>query len=173
MQMGERGAARLAFQYLARAITTSVTSLPGPAMHCRPGEHVTFYKAETWFGVLDATRGSSAGFCGDLITSGHTYVVVTCLAVAAGDAMKGRPSRARRCILAAASAAVTVFAVMVVAARKHYTVDILLAIPVALYVDPAMERVPHSWCALWRRLLSFERAVLGRWCTRPKSAKTA
>ena len=134
---------------LLRALSFLSTSLPGPNYHCRAGSPAaTLPMPRRWWGhlVVDVGEQATKG-CGDLIFSSHTtFALVGCLAYSAlGN------SRVVAGLLWAAAVALSL---LIVASRKHYTVDVV----VAWYV------VPLVWSFASRRWTTPERgggAVLG------------
>jgi len=107
---------------ILRCVCFLVTSLPGPNYHCRIGAS-DYNPPKVWtdfFLRTDAFFG-----CGDLVFSSHTIFVTLC-----GLTIQkyGQSPLAKKVIWCL----VGVFAVLVVAARKHYTLDVF----VALYTVP-------------------------------------
>jgi len=105
------------FAQLLRCCTFLVTILPGPNYHCRPqspdynpprewGDF--FYRADAFYG------------CGDLVFSSHTIFVLLCTLTYTKFA-DGVWIKRRMWVL------VGVFGMLVVSARKHYSVDIIVA----------------------------------------------
>jgi hypothetical protein len=127
---------------LLRTVSFLVTQLPGPAEHCRPGSP-TYNPPKTVFERASFQKG-----CGDLLFSGHTMTLTTC-AMLLDDVLSTASSQSstwsqwrRRILRAALWLYVLLFAVLVVAARKHYTVDVL----VALYTAPLVyNRFSQGW----------------------------
>ena len=131
---------------LLRALSFLSTSLPGPNYHCRAGSPAaTLAMPRRWWGhlVVDVGEQATKG-CGDLIFSSHTtFALVGCLAYAAfGNS---------RAVKAALWAAVAALSLLIVASRKHYTVDVV----VAWYV------VPLVWSFASRRWTTPERGSGG------------
>jgi hypothetical protein len=97
------------------------TLLPGPNYHCRVGSpEYNPPRLLEIFTRLDALKG-----CGDLIFSSHTIFTTLCVLTVG----KYAGHRALRNVLAAL---LIVLVVLVICARKHYTVDCVIA----LYVTP-------------------------------------
>uniref|UniRef100_A0A7S0VA99 Sphingomyelin synthase-like domain-containing protein n=1 Tax=Polytomella parva TaxID=51329 RepID=A0A7S0VA99_9CHLO len=105
-----------------RIITFTVTQVPGPSFHCRKGE-VTAIRPwpKHWYQLLivDVGRAMSKS-CGDLIFSSHTTFMLTGVlayneygsnAITKGLAWLGG----------------VVLSVLIIASRKHYTVDVVVA----------------------------------------------
>lgn len=112
----------LASAQFLRCLSFLSTSLPGPNYHCRPGSpHYQPPTATEVFTRLDAFFG-----CGDLVFSSHTIFVCCCALV---WHKYGNLSRLQKVIL---WCLVGFFGCLVIAARKHYTLDIV----VALYTVP-------------------------------------
>jgi len=106
---------------LLRCASFLVTRLPSPAPHCRPGytaAEAAPADLSSWM-LVDVARQSTRG-CGDLIFSSHV-----CWGVAAALAVHryGRSGRAT----AAAAAVLALQAYGILAARKHYSVDVVVA----------------------------------------------
>lgn len=100
-----------------RCIAFLTTSLPGPNYHCRPGAP-DYAPPDGWFEIFarqDAFKG-----CGDLVFSSHTIFLVLCALVIQKYSSNQRMKRTVWVL-------VGVFAMFCVAARKHYTLDIVVA----------------------------------------------
>jgi len=110
-----------------RCICFLSTSLPGPNYHCRPGSPQ--YDPPTGIEIL--TRLDAFFGCGDLVFSSHTTFMLICALILT----KYNPQIAcawwRKVLL---WTYVVFFCVLVIAARKHYTLDIV----VALYTVPLL-----------------------------------
>ena len=107
---------------LLRALSFLSTSLPGPNYHCRAGSPAaTLPMPRNWYGhfVVDVGEQATKG-CGDLIFSSHTtFALVGCLAYTAFGNLK-----AVKKLLWALS---LLLSLLIVASRKHYTVDVVIA----------------------------------------------
>ena len=128
-----------------RAASFLATSLPAPNYHCRAGAATATrpWPARAWgHAAVDVARQAGHG-CGDLIFSSHTTFA---LVGALGYAEFG----ARAAVKAAVWAAVAALSALIVASRKHYTVDVV----VAWYVVPLVAR-----------------AARGRWTSAPRAAR--
>ena len=127
---------------LLRALSFLSTSLPGPNYHCRAGSPAaTLPMPRRWYGhlVVDVGEQATKG-CGDLIFSSHTtFALVGCLAYQAF----GNFEKVKKLLWASAVA----LSLLIVASRKHYTVDVV----VAWYV------VPLVWSFASRRWTTPER----------------
>lgn len=100
-----------------RVITFLATSLPGPNYHCRPGS-TEYNPPRTAYDIFlrqDAFTG-----CGDLVFSSHTIFVLLCALTYTkySDNVWGKRFMWFM---------VLIFGFMVVAARKHYSIDIVVA----------------------------------------------
>lgn len=107
-----------------RIATFLVTILPSPNYHCRPGssEYAPPSGVVEIFFRMDALKG-----CGDLIFSSHTiFTTLVCLTT--------HKYIANRFLKAILWCLLIVLAVLVVAARKHYSADVLIG----LYVTPLL-----------------------------------
>lgn len=106
-----------------RALSFMFTILPGPAEHCQDSENENFNQPKTAVDVLfrmDASYG-----CGDLIFSSHTIFTLTvCLMITYYLPIKP--------IVWSAWIVQAVLIFLILCSRKHYTVDIV----VALYTVP-------------------------------------
>jgi hypothetical protein len=111
-----------------RVISFLATLLPGPAPHCQPGskEYMPPEGIEI-FTRLDALKG-----CGDLIFSSHTIFVTIC--VLSVQKYVTSPEPWARVFRGSMWALLAAMFVLVIAARKHYTVDVVIA----LYVTPLL-----------------------------------
>ena len=123
-----------------RAASFLATGLPAPNYHCREGAPTAVRPMpEAWWGhaAVDVARVAAAG-CGDLIFSSHTtFALVGVLAYTEWGAW--------RAAKAAAWASVGALSLLIIASRKHYTVDVLIA----WYVVPLVFwAVRARW---WRR----------------------
>ena len=119
-----------------RVISFTLTSLPSPAVHCRldpegnlpPGyDPPRTWKDVVWNDIPNVSKG-----CGDLLFSSHTtFALVFALSI---TRYAPRRSRGYRYLKAVAWALVAVLCILIVASRKHYTSDVV----VALYVVPLL-----------------------------------
>ncbi|GLC41044.1 hypothetical protein PLESTB_000949300 [Pleodorina starrii] len=114
-----------------RIITFSVTQLPGPSFHCRANEPTAQRPWPAhWTGhlVVDVGRQVSKS-CGDLIFSSHTTFMLTGV-LAYNEYGSLVVMKAISWLLA------VVLSVLIVASRKHYTVDVVIAwytVPLVFY----------------------------------------
>jgi hypothetical protein len=122
--------------HLLRFFTFISTSLPGPAAHCQAGAPLYRHEGFTWYEIF--TRRSRVHVdpnCGDLIFSGHMFQN-TCLAcVILANIRNLVPNR----ILGNVFSSILILTVVVqpyfiIAARNHYTVDVVIS----LYVAPLL-----------------------------------
>ena len=110
---------------ILRCLSFLSTMLPGPRYHCRPGSK----KYNPPKNVKEIfTRTDFFNGCGDLIFSNHTVLNMTANMILIDYIY---PQFYMKIYLWACTA---VFLLLVIACRKHYTVDIV----VALYVVPLM-----------------------------------
>eukprot|EP01083_Nonionella_stella_P029679 81640_1 len=109
---------------LLRCITFLVTGLPGPAEHCRPGSEVYNPPVGTWEVLFrfDATRG-----CGDLLFSSHMLMTLNCTMLFQHYCKDIYPK-----IFMWSISVCTAFVIL--AARHHYSVDVLVAWYVTILV---------------------------------------
>jgi hypothetical protein len=100
-----------------RCISFLVTALPGPNYHCRP-QSPDYAPPQSLYDIFlrqDAFYG-----CGDLLFSSHTIFVLLC---ALTYTKYGPPSMFKKLVWAL----VFFFGCLVVSARKHYSIDIIVA----------------------------------------------
>jgi len=125
VQMVARFAAVCMYAQALRIITFLVTSLPSPNYHCRP-EAPDYNPPRTLLTILNPMEKDPYKGCGDLVFSSHTIFVMLCVMTLMRYAQwlpKKYPA-----VLA------LVFSVLVIMARKHYTLDVV----VALYTVPLL-----------------------------------
>lgn len=116
---------------ILRIISFTVTQLPAPNYHCREGETTAVREMpDSWVGhvVVDVGRQATHG-CGDLIFSSHTtFVLVGMLTFTEyGELL------AMKII---GWLGVGLMSLFIVASRKHYTVDVIVAwytVPLVFY----------------------------------------
>jgi len=106
-----------------RIVTFLVTSLPGPNYHCRP-DSKNYNPPRGMWDIF--TTQDPFTHCGDLIFSSHTIFVILCVATWTKYANLSWVHRWLMYLFP------PFFGLFVVAARKHYSVDIV----VAMYVVP-------------------------------------
>lgn len=144
-----------------RIMSFMATVLPGPNYHCRPGslEYAPPQTAADVFARTDAFKG-----CGDLVFSSHTIFVMTC---ALTYQRYGSSVNTKRLMWAV----VFVFGLLVVAARKHYTLDVVVAWYTVPLVWVAYERYfPDRFP---RELIEMENADREAAAAAAKAAKIA
>jgi len=111
-----------------RIVTFLVTSLPGPNYHCRPNSK----EYDPPRGLYDIfARQDPFTHCGDLVFSSHTIFIMLC--VLTWKKYSGLPEWSYYCIYVF----VLIFGAAVISARKHYTLDVVVA----------MYTVPLLWIA--------------------------
>eukprot|EP00461_Guttulinopsis_vulgaris_P003047 UN03048 len=115
-----------------RTVCFLVTGLPGPNYHCRPFSQ--FYNPPKDLAEL---LGRSDAFfsCGDLVFSSHTTFILLCALLYTKYGQSTRGKFAFWCL-------VGVFCSLVIAARKHYTLDIFIA----CYTVPLLWHVFDMYC---------------------------
>ena len=121
--------------YVCRAPMFWVTSLPGPAPHCRdarapPDASDVWASAIHWVAPMFGATGSS---CGDLVYSGHTaFATINMLFLCRHTRALRAVSASARCrcgdaaVLLCSATYVAAMGAIIVASRRHYTVDVLL-----------------------------------------------
>eukprot|EP00033_Pygsuia_biforma_P002510 GCRY01002780.1.p1 GENE.GCRY01002780.1~~GCRY01002780.1.p1 ORF type:complete len:408 (-),score=10.46 GCRY01002780.1:493-1716(-) len=130
-----RGCLTMALATLLRICCFMGTILPSPNYHCRPGSPTYDPPKTAWemFSRIDATTG-----CGDLIFSSH-LLLSTVFTLSINKYCPSVKARILGWVL------LPMMAIMVISARKHYTVDIV----VALYT------VPLLWFFLEHKLMDL------------------
>lgn len=122
---------------LLRVASFSATQLPSPAAHCRPGSPTAMLpplRSTADVLLVNVARQVNRG-CGDLIFSSHVTFTLTMALI---YSRYGSLNLAK----AAAWAGIVLNAVLIVASRKHYTVDVVVA----------AFTVPLVWLALDAKL---------------------
>jgi hypothetical protein len=107
---------------LLRIISFTVTQLPAPNYHCRTGEPTAIKPMpRNWTGhlLVDVGQQATKG-CGDLVFSSHTIFILAW--VLTYNDFGGRPA-----LKALAWAGVVAMSICIVASRKHYTLDVVIA----------------------------------------------
>ncbi|MEW5306308.1 MAG: hypothetical protein WDW36_008780 [Sanguina aurantia] len=105
-----------------RIITFSVTQLPGPGFHCLASSPTALKPWPAhWYGhlVIDIGKQVSKS-CGDLIFSSHTIFMLSGL-------LTYNEYGSLRAVKALAWMSGVVLSFLIVASRKHYTVDVVIA----------------------------------------------
>jgi phosphatidylethanolamine phospholipase C len=110
-----------------RIVCFLVTSLPGPNYHCRPGSPE--YNPPQSLGDIFFRQDAFTG-CGDLVFSSHTIFVTLCALMY----YRYSPDHRGKNLI---WVVVFFFGLLVIAARKHYSLDIFIA----------MYTVPLVWLA--------------------------
>ena len=121
-----------------RCICFLTTSLPGPAEHCQPGSF-EYDPPRSWYEV--AFRVDFVGGCGDLIFSSHIAISL-CLAISVhvyGTYLVPRWFYMPFVTLVWAN--YILMTVCIIAARKHYTVDVFIA----WYTAPLMYHASYRF----------------------------
>ncbi|KAK9815443.1 hypothetical protein WJX72_003721 [[Myrmecia] bisecta] len=134
-----------------RIISFLSTSLPAPNYHCRALEATAIKEMpKQWWGhvVVDVGRQSTHG-CGDLIFSSHTTFALV-------GAMTYFEYGSKKAVKAIVWTAVATLSVLIVASRKHYSVDVVIA----WYVVPLVFWTMH-------RRWTTKRPVKDEWPHRP------
>ncbi|GAB9471627.1 Transmembrane protein [Globisporangium polare] len=134
-----------AVAYALRMLTVSLTSLPGPAPHCRPGSE-RYFPPQNWIDVVTRVGPMYGQFnsCGDLIFSGHMAYTNSALLLylRTMDRHFARFSKLRWTL---GAVFLLTLAALCVSGRKHYTVDVMLGIMVSSLVFFHFE---HGWVPL-------------------------
>lgn len=128
--------------YFLRMLTVSVTSLPGPAPHCRLGSP-DYYPPQNWIDIVTRVGPMYGNYnsCGDLIFSGHMAYTnsAVLLYLRTLDRHFPRFSRVRWSV---GMLYLFVLACLCISGRKHYTVDVVLGLMISTLVFFHFE---HSW----------------------------
>eukprot|EP01084_Bolivina_argentea_P001150 2109_1 len=125
-----------------RCFTFLSTSLPGPSPHCK-SDSKDYNPPLNWKDIL--FRVDYIGGCGDLIYSGHVAIIIGFTMVTIhyshmlfpDDKIQKRYIWIKYIIFTALILSVLMFDVFILAARNHYTVDVVVAsywIPALYYV---------------------------------------
>lgn len=136
---------------MLRIISFTVTQLPAPNYHCRAGEATAVRaKAAHWWNHIVVDLGTQATHgCGDLIFSSHTTFVLVGM-------LTYTEYGSRLLVKVVAWCGVAFMGLCIVASRKHYSVDVV----VAWYT------VPLVFYAMHRRWTT-QRPVKDYWPHRP------
>ena len=114
--------------YAFRCITSTMTSLPGPAPHCAPRAYRrgSYLPPGTWHDIATSLfTAASGGTCGDLLFSGHAAMTtVTTLLLVRQQRRHGRDIEKAAKVIGCSY--IFLMCLFAVAARKHYTVDLAL-----------------------------------------------
>eukprot|EP00936_MAST-01D_sp_MAST-1D-sp1_P002939 g2939.t1 len=132
--------------YTLRGFCTPFTSLPGPAPHCQPAfdqysAPYDYVDMLTWLGPLVGNFFT----CGDLLFSGHAAYVTTTLLVFMTRINHRYPPRTAAAGIArwvGVAVYFTTVAILAIAGRKHYTVDMILGLIIAAL---SFGNFQHSW----------------------------
>uniref|UniRef100_A0A7S3K1H4 Sphingomyelin synthase-like domain-containing protein n=1 Tax=Aureoumbra lagunensis TaxID=44058 RepID=A0A7S3K1H4_9STRA len=114
--------------YLFRCITSTMTSLPGPAPHCAPSAYAkgAYLPPSTWHEIATSlSTGLTGGTCGDLLFSGHAAMTtITTLLLVRQQRRHGQ--KVERVAKAIGCTYILIVCIFALASRKHYTVDLAL-----------------------------------------------
>ena len=140
--------------YALRTLTVSLTSLPGPAPHCRlqssssPSsvEPAYLHPPLNWRDIVTRIGPMQGKFttCGDLIFSGHMCLLNTALLLYLRQLDRYLSRTGRRVRWMCGALYLATVAMLCIASRKHYTVDIVLGILISTL---SFFHFEHSW---WR-----------------------
>lgn len=137
VKMAERFLDCMVIGHTLRFLTYTSTSLPGPAIHCRLGTELNTLSFEDIF-----TRKASGDDpnCGDLIFSGHMFQEIMISILITSNIKKVLSNEFFNIIIVFAVWSLTIIqAPFIVAARNHYSVDIVVASYLAPLVWIAFE----------------------------------
>lgn len=128
--------------YFLRTLTIALTSLPGPAPHCRTGS-TTYFPPQNWIDIVTRVGPMYGNYnsCGDLIFSGHMAYTnsAVLLYLRVLDRHFPRFSGLRWFF---GMVYLFVLAALCIAGRKHYTVDVVLGLMVSAL---SFFHFEHSW----------------------------
>ena len=130
--------------YGLRTFTVPLTSLPGPATHCRL-DAVNYHPPTDWIDVVTRIGPMHGQFntCGDLLFSGHMcYTNVALLLYLRNLDQRWPHPKWLHIRWIVASLYLLVVALLCIAARKHYTVDVVLGILISSLIFFHFE---HGW----------------------------
>lgn len=132
--------------YLLRAFTVFWTSLPGPAPHCR--DLNTYRSPSGWLDMVTNIHAmyGHCNTCGDLIFSGHTAFTLTAALLLGRKLDRSWRFSLLRWLGIASYQGTVLF--LIVAGRKHYTVDVVLGVIVTFLVFFHFE---DSWTPHWAK----------------------
>lgn len=120
--------------FLIRSGCIAVTSLPGPAKHCRLGSGYSFPGSiYDILGTVPIGHKMSFKTCGDLIPSGHIGCVILSL-FAFLRCLDKKLYKYRYIIYSLCWAYVIFVLYIVIADRRHYTIDLIIGILLAVGV---------------------------------------
>ena len=114
--------------YALRTLTVPLTSLPGPAPHCRVGS-VDYNPPADWIDIITRVGPLHGKFntCGDLLFSGHMCYTNSALLLYLRQLDFRFPRYSKIRWILGTLYLLTV-AILCIAGRKHYTVDVVLGI---------------------------------------------
>jgi PAP2 superfamily C-terminal len=146
--------------HVLRFLNFLSASLPGPAPHCQPG--APLYRT-SWTVYEIFTRRSRVHTepnCGDLVFSGHTFQVTSFCVIMLANMPGLLPPRYQatvgRFLSTVLISTVLVIPYFILAARNHFTVDVVIALYVAPMTWWALEgfyttATYRSGCSWWDR----------------------
>mmetsp|Transcript_1923 Transcript_1923/g.3889 ORF Transcript_1923/g.3889 Transcript_1923/m.3889 type:complete len:303 (+) Transcript_1923:214-1122(+) len=146
-----------------RFFTYISTSLPGPAKHCRPGApQPEQYRPTSLSEILTRQTKGEDRNCGDLVFSGHVFQNIILSILVTTYAHKLFQWRWFRVFIPITMWGLTIAqAPLVISARNHYTVDIVVAVYLAPLVWIALERFYVS--EHFRALVKIVRPLRPKW----------
>lgn len=143
--------------YFLRMLTLAVTSLPGPAPHCRLGSP-DYHPPTTWIDIVTRVGPIYGQYnsCGDLIFSGHMAYTNSAVLLYLRQLDRNFPRYSKlRWTLGVWYMAV--LATLCIAGRKHYTVDVVLGFVVSTLVFFHFE---HGWVPVCFQVADLEQLLL-------------
>ncbi|KAI4382409.1 hypothetical protein MLD38_008379 [Melastoma candidum] len=149
---------------ILRIVTFYSTQLPGPNYHCREGSKLSRLpppRSAIEVLLINFPRGVVYG-CGDLIFSSHMIFTLTFVSTYQKHGMK-------RFVKQCAWLLAVVQSVLIVASRKHYTVDVVVAwytvTLVIFFIDKKLPELPDRSMGASQQMLpvtSKDREVKGK-----------
>jgi hypothetical protein len=113
------------YGYLIRGMMVPLTSLPGPAPHCKIENYNPPHLGPDLLYRLGPIYGNF-NTCGDLIPSGHAYWCTTTLMLILSLCNHKFGHAARNIRFTLGCVYLLIMAVFTIASRKHYTIDIFV-----------------------------------------------
>lgn len=143
--------------YFLRMLTLAVTSLPGPAPHCRLGSP-DYHPPTTWIDIVTRVGPIYGQYnsCGDLIFSGHMAYTNSAVLLYLRSLDRNFP-RFSKLRWTLGIWYMAVLAALCIAGRKHYTVDVVLGFVISTLVFFHFE---HGWVPVCFQIADLEQLLL-------------
>ncbi|KAF1313314.1 Transmembrane protein, partial [Globisporangium splendens] len=154
--------------YFLRMLTIALTSLPGPAPHCRIGS-TTYYPPQNWIDIVTRVGPMYGNYnsCGDLIFSGHMAYTnsAVLLYLRVLDRHFPRFSGLRWFL---GVVYLMILAALCISGRKHYTVDVVLGLMISAL---AFFHFEHGWIPMCIQYPNGQPIVFDQQRIRPSHAQ--